>query len=217
MFELLEQWTAENYGAAVATLATLVGLLTAAVGNVFASRSQKEAAEVQNDVSLLVTEKGEGVDLSEFDFETHARLGELRRLQERFQSQSRRNSLSHNSLVFGQYIVGALLASSFIQQTLDGQLIGLLGVLVLLSSAIQQRFRPDVLAAQARLRAVYASQMIRKIENGVFQVQAKSPKAPNLLKLREQATVGLDSLEAEEVAGLEAYHRARALEQELSD
>src|SRR5438067_5525827 len=63
----------------------------------------------------------------------NSRLREAKLELKRQESIARWNGRADGSLVFGQYIIGGVLASSFIQQSLSPQLIGVLGVLVLLS------------------------------------------------------------------------------------
>jgi len=201
-------FSAESIAVTAAVLATSIGFLTSAFGQILSATANRDrASDFQDEVEALL--KDQEVDLKEFDFESHVRLADLRVQRDRFKRQATRNSISYNSLVFGQYVVGALLASSFIQQSLEGAFIGLLGVLVLLSSAIQQRFRPDVLSMQAKFRLTKAKRIIREIEDSVFLIKSRAPKAPSILKVREIASRSLTALEADELTGFEAYIDAR--------
>jgi hypothetical protein len=58
------------------------------------------------------------------------RLDEARRLQVKKQSSATASTWSARSLTFGQYVIGGVLASSFVQQKTTPQIIGVFGVLV---------------------------------------------------------------------------------------
>jgi uncharacterized membrane protein (DUF485 family) len=200
----------------VAVAGTLISFLALFTQSVFsANRPKTHQGNPQEELEKLVS-GDESVDFSRVDFEDHTRLDELRVLQNRYQKQARRNSLAFNLLVFVQYVVGAVLATSFFpgsqSATLGGQQFtigGLLGLIVLISTAIQQRYRPDILATQAKNRLTRCGRMIREIENGVFRIKTNSEDAPSLIELRESASRGIDDLEALELSGMESYYVQR--------
>lgn len=200
-------------GVSLAIVATIAAFLTSTIGNIFsATRPRKPHSQVDDKLSKLLS--GENVQVDEVELEDYARVDELRLLQVRYERQARRNALSFNLLVFGQYIIGALLASQFVQTNLDAAYVGLLGVLVLLSSAIQQRFRPDVLSTQAKYRLTKCSRIIRHLEDGVFDIRGKVRDAAHLLELRTIASHGMDELERNEYTGVESYYETRRQQQE---
>ncbi|MFL6527935.1 MAG: hypothetical protein ACJ8IQ_07555 [Chthoniobacterales bacterium] len=72
------------------------------------------------------------------------RLQDARDALERQQRLASANRWTSRLLTFGQYIIGGLLASSFVQQALSREFVGVLGLLVLVSSLLYQHFRPDI-------------------------------------------------------------------------
>jgi hypothetical protein len=80
---------------------------------------------------------------------------------------------SGRSLVAGQFILGGLLASAFIQQTLSSTLVGSLGLVVLLSQIIRERYNPEGSAKIARTRIVRLENLIRKTEDDLALYDAR--------------------------------------------
>lgn len=95
----------------------------------------------------------------------------LKHLQNRFkelesylnaqEKMAKRNRNAGNLLTIGQYLVGGLLATSFLQEHLSNVALGILGLIVLFSSIIQQKFRPDLKASKAKARATKLKQLLR--------------------------------------------------------
>jgi hypothetical protein len=77
-------------------------------------------------------------------------------------------------LTVGQYIVGGLLASSFVQNSLTPRLIGVLGLIVLFASISKQHFHPEVNAANARGKAGQLRALARTSEDDLAVLDAKS-------------------------------------------
>jgi uncharacterized membrane protein (DUF485 family) len=202
-------------GIAVASASTLVAFLTLFGQSVFsANRPRTTQGDVQEALEKLVS-GDPSAEIAFIDFEDHTRLDELRTLQLRYQKQARRNSLAFNLLVFVQYVIGAVLATSFIPNSssqVAAQVVtigGVLGIMVLVSTAIQQRYRPDLLATQAKNRLTRCGRVIREIENGVFKIKTRADDAPSIISLRESASRGIDDLEALELSGMESYYVQR--------
>ena len=84
------------------------------------------------------------------DLEKDSRLNEARELLGRQESSAKWNRRANGSLTFGQYILGGVLATSFVQVSLSAQGVSLLGVLVLISSLVHQTYRPDLQARRSR-------------------------------------------------------------------
>lgn len=207
--DLVDSVNIDKVGLYLALGATVTALLTSSLGSIFsASRTRSKDGSQRGELAQLVAGEPD-LNLDQIDFEDHSRLDEIRTLQIRYQRQARRNALSFNLLVFGQYIIGALLASNFIQESVNPKYIGILGVLVLLSSAIQQRFRPDVLSTQAKYRLTKCNQIIRILEDGVFEIKAGTRKPSQIVSLRSLASRGLNDLENHEYAGVETYYEVR--------
>jgi len=72
------------------------------------------------------------------------RFAEAREALEYQESVERRNRWARSLLTFGRYVIGGVLATSFIQQVLTPQLIGILGILVVVSTVMQVHCRFDV-------------------------------------------------------------------------
>lgn len=198
-----------EFGSLVAVLAVIVSFISLFAQSVFGSKRIKTTqGEVQEALEKLLS-GDQTVDLSQIDFEDHTRLDELRALQSRYQRQVSRNQLAFNLLIFSQYIVGAVLATAFAQQNVSGNTGSILGLLVLISTAIQQRFRPDLLATQAKNRLTKCGRTIREIEDGVFKIKSRSPDQPSIVSLRDAATQGIDLLEALELSGMETFNTQR--------
>lgn len=200
----------------VTIVATLISFFTLFTQSVFSgNRPRTTQGEVQEALTKLVS-GDPSAELSYIDFDDHTRLDELKVLQARYQRQASRNSLAFNLLVFVQYVVGAVLATSFFSKAdsvaNDGSsftISGLLGLIVLISTAIQQRYRPDILATQAKNRLTRCGRIIREIENGVFKIKSSFDDAPSIIDLRESASRGIDDLEALELSGMESYYVQR--------
>jgi MFS family permease len=79
-------------------------------------------------------------------------------------------------LSVGQYIVGGLLASSFVQSSLTPTLIGILGLIVLFASICKQHFHPEVNAANAKGKAGKFRDLVRTSEDDLAVLDAKSSK-----------------------------------------
>src|SRR5947199_3184409 len=71
-------------------------------------------------------------------------------------------------LTSAQFLVGGLLASSFVQQSLDKSVIGMLGLLVLTSSLVRQYYRPELEQAAARGRATRLRAVAREPEDSLL-------------------------------------------------
>ena len=127
------------------------------------------------------------------------RLNDVRRALDRQKSFSRTNRWTSGSLTFGQYIIGGLLASSFVQQSLNKELVGVLGLLVLVSSLMYQHFRPDIQLRGALGRAHRLRALIRQSEDDLYSMQSQAPNAPNIDDFRRRLSTALSEIEASEL------------------
>jgi hypothetical protein len=84
------------------------------------------------------------------------------------------SSLASVLLTVGQYIVGGLLASSFVQSSLTPRLVGVLGLIVLFASICKQHFHPEVNAADAKAKAGQLRALVRTSEDDLAVLDAKS-------------------------------------------
>lgn len=132
------------------------------------------------------------------------RMNELKRYLREQENIAKRNKLSGNLLTIGQYIVGGLLATSFIQEQISNVMVGILGLIVLFSSTVHQKFRPDLKSAAAQSRATKLKQLLRRAQDlsneisleyeGRIDSQLKSES-----KLAASIGMQMDQIENEEM------------------
>ena len=132
-----------------------------------------------------------------------SRLNEVRDELERQDNIAKWNSRADGLLIFGQYIIGGVLASSFVQQSLSGSTIGFLGILVLFSSLVRQRFRSDIRAQNGRRRIRQLRQLIRETEDDLYALKTNQECAISMYEIRTKVTARLSGIENEEIAELE--------------
>jgi hypothetical protein len=106
------------------------------------------------------------------------------------------------SLTFSQYIVGGVLATSFIQENLTQGLVGLMGLLVLVSSLIRQHFRPDLQSRYAKERVVTLRNLIRQAEDGLFAIKNGKSEPEEIHNIRDYVTRTLREIEISELQAI---------------
>ncbi|MFG6095120.1 hypothetical protein SPB21_07710 [Leptothoe sp. ISB3NOV94-8A] len=170
-----------------ALLGVIAGLLATVVSAGISAFSERRIKESK--ISRLdLTEPTE-------DLARDCRLYELRSSLQRQESIARLNSWADSLLTFGQYIIGGLLASSFVQDSAPKQVVGILGVLVLLSSLIRQRYRPDIKAVAAKRRVVLIRSFIRDVEDNLYALNKGQGNAPSVLSIRQRVTERLSKFD----------------------
>jgi hypothetical protein len=102
-------------------------------------------------------------------------------------------------LTFSQFVVGGLLASSFLQENLSKNIVGILGLVVLFSSLLRQHYRPDVKFRGALLRATQLKILIRQAEDYVYAAEANVSGAPSLFEIRQFLTESLNQINHSEL------------------
>jgi len=102
------------------------------------------------------------------------RLEEIIEERERQESVAKWSSIASSSLTFGQYIIGALLATSFAQDSLSKTSLGALGLLVLFCSAMKQYFHVDENAKTSDYRAKRLRALVRNAQDQIAIYEAKS-------------------------------------------
>lgn len=127
------------------------------------------------------------------------RLTDARNELIRQEASAKWNGRSATSLAVSQYVVGGTLATSFIQSTLPESAIGFLGLVVLLSSIIYQRFRPDLRMSAARRRVAVMKAVIRRAEDGLYAIRESLPNAPTYQAIRNEVTNALIQVEHSEL------------------
>jgi hypothetical protein len=135
------------------------------------------------------------------DWEVDTRLAEARNALRRQHRAARLNRWTANSLTVGQYIIGGLLATSFVQNSLSPSVVGFIGLLVLVSSLIHQRFRPDIKARNAAERAVKLRDLIRRGEDLVFEMKRNGDIA-GVQRVRQLVSETLSDIDKAELADL---------------
>jgi hypothetical protein len=131
-----------------------------------------------------------------------ARLAEAKDVLRQQYALAKTHRLSGGSLTFGQFIVGGLLASSFVQDQTSKTLIGVLGLLVLASSIIRQHYKPESSSIAARERAVKLKAVIREVEDQLYFQKEGVAGAVPLPELRIALTRALNDLDAAETLAL---------------
>jgi hypothetical protein len=81
--------------------------------------------------------------------------------------------VSSNSLIVAQYIIGGVLATSFVQESLKPKWIGAMGVVVLIASLFRQQFHPEINAQEARAKASRLKALVRASEDQLAILDAK--------------------------------------------
>ena len=113
------------------------------------------------------------------------------------------NRVMSVTLTIGHYIIGGVLASSFVQESLPRSSVGLLGVLVLISSLIQQHFRPDLEVASAKHRAIRLRALIREAQDDVVAAQSAEPGALTMVAICRKISESLSVIEQLELKQIE--------------
>ena len=105
-------------------------------------------------------------------------------------------------LTVAQYIIGGVLASSFVQETLDPKWVGGLGVLVLVASLFKQQFHPEIDAQDAHRKASQLRALIRSSEDDLAVLDAGIAMGQDhsdaMIELMKRMTKGLTEIESPE-------------------
>jgi hypothetical protein len=174
-------------------IATIVAALASAIGGLIAALAKRRLTKVITAPGIEIT--FEATENPEKD----SRLPQVRDALKRQESIAKWNGRGSASLTFGQYVIGGVLASSFVQQSLTAEVVGSLGVLVLVSSLVHQRYRPDLQASGARQRVAGLRALIREIEDDLFALKSEQEGAPTVYEIRKKASTGLARIEESEL------------------
>ena len=134
--------------------------------------------------------------------EKDSRVLEAKEELKRQESISRWQGRAATSLTFSQYIIGGVLATSFIQENLNQDMVGLLGLLVLVSSLIHQHFRPDLQSRFAKERIVTLRNLVRQSEDGLFAIKMGKSEEEEIHNIRDYVTRTLREIETSELQDL---------------
>jgi hypothetical protein len=135
------------------------------------------------------------------DWEHDTRIAEARRALQRQDAIAAWNERTVNLLTVGQFIIGGALATWIVQPFLSPGIVGFLGVLVVASSVIHQRFRPDLRARNAAERTVDLRLLVRKAEDMVFEMKRQN-SIEGIPMVRQMISDGLNSIEKSEFSDL---------------
>lgn len=124
------------------------------------------------------------------------RLKQIDTAKNKEQRLSRAFTWSSNLLTFAQYVVGGVLATSFIQQKLSPNLIGFFGLIVLVSSIIKQHYHPEVKAKVASQKAAKLQTLIRDSEDKIAALHADGNTDPKeFLTIASQISAALAKID----------------------
>ena len=112
------------------------------------------------------------------------------------------SKIAANLLTIAQYIIGGVLASSFVQESLTPKWVGGLGVLVLIASLFKQQFHPEINAEDARKKAYELQALVRSSEDQLAIIDAKIPSGQDhsdaMIALLKEITQTLNKIELNE-------------------
>lgn len=127
------------------------------------------------------------------------RIADARDALRKQESSSKVSTWIANLLTFAQVVIGGVLASSFVQQSLTPKAVGLFGVLVLIASLVKQQYRPEVGAEDARQKGSRLRALIRTAEDQLTALDARSTQGEDrsdaLIALTNRISRGLTEIE----------------------
>lgn len=182
--------------ALTAIASTIISVLLGAFASVLRANITKAeglriwqmSVEVQDDVESFEKRKREHLK---------TRISEVTTSIKKYGREATIHKWSNNSLVFGQYVVGIALTSSFLQETLTPTWIGILGLIVLITTATHQRYRPDLKKRNSIAKVALLRSTIRKVEDEL--AITSEPPVNNIIK---RLTSTLNKIEIEEAEEL---------------
>lgn len=130
------------------------------------SSAQTSAVDFPLDTPILIRPK-----LHKAERHLTRRIDEARKQQRRNQYYAVVFRWSGRLLTFTQYIVGAVLATSFVKQEISPRLIGAAGVIVVVASGITQHFNPGIGAEVAAQKADQLEALIRETEDAMLVIE----------------------------------------------
>jgi hypothetical protein len=136
----------------------------------------------------------------------HLRIWEAKILHTEQLDSAKRSKIVANGLTWTNFILGGVLASSFIQETVSPKWTGVLGVLVLVASLIKQHYHPEIDAEVAQKKALRLSALIRSSEDHLAVLDAKlsigEDHSDELFTLMRHVTSKLSEIEGSDEADL---------------
>jgi hypothetical protein len=129
-----------------------------------------------------------------------ARIPDAQRALRRQESAATWYRRMSGALTASHYLVGAALASAFLQASLSDYWTGSLGLVVLLSQVVQQRYRPDLRSLGATERATYLRRLIREAEDELFARESGGVGAKSILDIRRMVSAVLSEIDTSEAS-----------------
>jgi hypothetical protein len=142
------------------------------------------------------------------DPEEESRISDARCELNRQETRAKWSRCASALLTFAQYVIGGILASSFVQKSLTSDTVGFLGVTVLFSSLVHQRYRPDVQFRCAKGRAANLRNLIRVAEDDLFAIREQRDGAPTVFDIRKRISECLARIDDSEIAELDEQSNA---------
>ena len=186
----------ENYTQILALVLSAVATVLSALLSTFAKRG----------FSNLILDFGRTApskEISPPEDNVSIRLREVREELKRQKRIATINRYASSILTFGQFIIGGLLATSFLQENLSKPIVGLLGLLVLSSSLVRQYYRPDIQAAAATGRAAKLKFLIRKAQDQFYLSEQGVANAIPRHEVLALLSDGLSQIEESEAKDLQ--------------
>jgi len=121
------------------------------------------------------------------------RLDEMKAAIQKYEREAWVTRWSNNLLIAGQYVVGGTLASSFTQESLSSQTVGILGLIVLVATIFHQRYRPDVKSRVAKAKVSLLRSSLRRIEDELVMTDS-----PNKTKIINRVTRVLNKVDEDD-------------------
>ena len=178
-----------------------VEIIAAVIGAVAATLSALIPSLAQKTESVSAALKSR---TAEDEIGLQARLREAKNALRRQRRLSTAYRSAGSLLTFSQVVIGGVLTSSFVQQSLSKDLVGILGLIVLAASLVRQYSRPEVLFIGARQRAAQLKALIRDAEDQVSFSKEGVPDALPPHRIQKMITDGLRLIDEAELRDIEA-------------
>jgi hypothetical protein len=189
VLELLKSFDFNWFTMIVAVILALVPIVTAVLSSASTQRT---------------VEKRVGDEAPAEESHVAQRLREARNACQQQRATVRINLWANRIFIGGQYVIGGLLATSFVQTSLSPAWAGFLGLVVLLSQIIRQRYNPEANVILARQKTNKLQELIREAEDDLAQLkrlrdagsEATGRKPASVDGIARKLSKGLSEVEA---------------------
>ena len=173
----------------IASLIAAVATLLGAIISAFASLQKPKLLKIKEQKSFDTAEQAllHRIDDAKKNLRSYA----INQLSYRW---------SNLLLTFGQYVVGGVLATSLVYESLPREIIGSLGVLVMIASFIRNKERPDIKIHMIKEKSVIRlRRAIREAEDNLPMARLNQDPTHLLLKALHELTYALNGIEEQEL------------------